>query len=335
MSSVQEGIIEDAPSAAAVRDAAARLDGWAVKTPLIENAQLNERAGGRVLIKAETLQHFGSFKFRGAMNLLAQLTVDERRRGVLAWSSGNHAQGVAYAAKLLGAPACIVMPADAPRIKIDQVRALGAEIVFYDRYTEDREAIGRAIAANRGLTIAPPYDHPQIMAGQGTVALEAFEQAAAAGAHLDAFVACCGGGGLAAGCATILSEISPETEVWVAEPAFYDDTGVSLRTGARARADLSKRTICDAIATPTPGELTLPILQRHARGGVAVSDEEVVSAMAFAFRALKLVVEPGGAVALAAVLGGKIQTNHRTVAITLSGANVDPTLFATILERAD
>ncbi len=335
MISAQKSIIENAPSAAGVRAAAARLDGWAVKTPLIENAQLNDRAGGRVLIKAETLQHYGSFKFRGAMNLLAQLTDDERRRGVLAWSSGNHAQGVAYAAKLLGAPACIVMPADAPRIKIDQVRALGAEIVFYDRYTEDREAIGREIARTRGLTIAPPYDHPQIMEGQGTVALETVEQASAAGAHLDAFVVCCGGGGLAAGCATMLADISPKTVVWVAEPEFYDDTGVSLRTGARAKADLSKRTICDAIATPTPGELTLPILQRCASGGVAVSDEQVVLAMAFAFRALKLVVEPGGAAALAAVLNGKIQTSGRTVAITLSGANVDPTLFATILDRRE
>lgn len=333
MTSILGEQTECAPSAAGVRAAAQRLSGRAVKTPLLENAQLNERVGGRVLLKAETLQHFGSFKFRGAMNLLLQLTDEDRRRGVLAWSSGNHAQGVAYAAKMLGAPATIIMPSDAPRIKIDQVRALGAETIFYDRYTEDREAIGRAIAKERELAIAPPFDHPQIMEGQGTVALEAVEQAASAGARLDAFVVCCGGGGLAAGCATILSEISPETEVWIAEPEFYDETGVSLRTGERAKADLSKRTICDAIATPAPGALTLPVLRRYARGGVAVSDDEVARAMAFAFRALKLVVEPGGAAALAAVLFGQVQTAGRTTGLTLSGGNVDPMLFATILER--
>lgn len=323
----------DMVSADGVRAAALRLAGNAVRTPLLENAVLNERAGGRILIKAETLQHYGSFKFRGAYNLIAQLSPQERKAGVLAWSSGNHAQGVAYAAKLMGVKAVILMPADAPGIKMRNVRALGAEVVTYDRYTEDREAIGADIVAERGLSLAPPYDHPHTMEGQGTVALEAFEDAAASGLSLDAFIVCCGGGGLTAGCATLLKDVSPRTEVWIAEPEGFDETWASIKDGVRRRADPSRRTICDSLAAPTPGRLTLPIMERLVRGGVTVAEEDVRRAMVFAFETLKLVVEPGGAAALAAVLSGKFSAKGKTVALTLSGGNVDPSLFASILEN--
>ncbi|MCA8888039.1 MAG: threonine/serine dehydratase [Parvularculaceae bacterium] len=320
-------------SADGVRAAATRLDGFAVRTPLLENEWLNERAGGRVLMKAETLQHGGSFKFRGAMNRLSQLSPAERARGVVAWSSGNHAQGVARAARLFGAPATIVMPRDAPALKIAQVRAYGAEIVFFDRYTEDREAIGMRLAAEGDRALVPSYDHVQVIEGQGTLALEAVEQAEALDAYIDAFIFCCGGGGMTAGCATVLAEISPQTEIHIAEPEGYDETWASIKAGARLKADVSRRTICDALATPLPGALTFPILQAHVRGGVTITDAEAEAAMAFAFKYLKLVVEPGGAVALAALLSGKFRAGGRTVAITLSGGNVDPALFSQILER--
>ncbi|MCK5749583.1 MAG: threonine/serine dehydratase [Oricola sp.] len=322
----------DPVSAEGVRAAAQRLAGNAVRTPLLENAVLNERAGGRILLKAETLQHYGSFKFRGAYNLIAQLSPEQRRAGVLAWSSGNHAQGVAYAAKLMGVKAVILMPEDAPSVKMRNVRSLGAEILTYDRYTQDREAIGGEIMAERGLSLAPPYDHPHTIEGQGTAALETVEDASARGLSLDAFIVCCGGGGFTAGCATILEEISPQTEVWIAEPEGYDETWASIRDGERRRADPSRRTICDALASPTPGRLTLPIMQRLVRGGITLTEDEVCKAMLFAHETLKLTVEPGGAVALAAVLSGKFDTKGKTVALTLSGGNVDAALFAAILE---
>lgn len=320
-------------TAAGVRAAAARINGKAVRTPLLENDWLNERAGGRVLVKAETLQHGGSFKFRGAMNRLSMLTPEERARGVLAWSSGNHAQGVARAARLFSSPATIVMPKDAPALKVEQVRAYGGEIVFFDRYTEDREAIGRKIAAERGLALAPSYDHVDVIEGQGTLALEAVEQAADMGAAFDAFVICCGGGGMTSGCATILEEISPKTEVFIAEPEGFDETWASIKAGRKLKADVSQKTICDALATATPGDITFPIMQRLVRGGFTVSEDEVCEAIAFAFKYLKLVVEPGGAAALAAVYHRKINAERRTIGITLSGGNIDPALFATVLGR--
>jgi threonine dehydratase len=322
-----------APSPAGVRDAAARLKGAAVVTPLLENEWLNERAGGRVLMKAESLQHGGSFKFRGAMTRLSRLSPEERARGVLAYSSGNHAQGVARAARLYGVTSVIVMPKDAPALKAAQVRAYGGEIVFYDRYTEDREAIGAAIAAERGLAIAPPFDHVDTIEGQGTVALEAAAQAAAMGASLDAFLVCCGGGGLTAGCATILEEISPATEIMIAEPAGFDETWASIRAGERLKADPSARTVCDALAAPSPGALTFPILKRRVRQGFSVTDEEVLETLAWAFKYLKLVLEPGGAAALAAVYHRKLRAAGGVIGLTLSGANVDPPLFAAALSR--
>lgn len=326
-------LLNSAPiSADGVRAAAARLSGKAVRTPLIENQTLNEIVGGRVLLKAEVLQHFGSFKFRGAYNLVSQLNEEERRRGILAWSSGNHAQGVAFAARMAKAHATIIMPADAPSIKTDNVKALGADIIPYDRYSEDREAIAERIIAEKGMILAPSFDHPHIIEGQGTTALETFEDAGARGLALDAFIVCCGGGGLTAGCATILEEVSPQTEVWIAEPEGFDETWASIRDGVRHRADVSRRTICDAIATPSPGRLTLPIMERLVRGGLTVSEEDVRKAMVFAWRELKLVVEPGGAAALAGLLCGKFDAKGKTIALTLSGGNVDAPLFAAILE---
>jgi threonine dehydratase len=320
-------------SADGVRAAARRLSGVAVRTPLLENEWLNERVGGRVLMKAETLQHGGSFKFRGAMNRLAKLSPEERRRGVLAWSSGNHAQGVARAARLFGAPATIVMPRDAPALKIAQVRAYGGDIVFFDRYTEDRESIGRRIAAERGLAIAPSYDHADIIEGQGTLALEALEQAAEQRAAFDMFVVCCGGGGMTAGCAVILADASPSTELYIAEPEGFDETWASIRAGGRLKADVSRKTICDALATPTPGEITFPILQKFVRAGFSVTDDEVAETIAWAFKYLKLILEPGGAVGLAALYHRKIKAEGGTVGVTLSGGNIDPSLYETILRR--
>jgi threonine dehydratase len=313
--------------------AAASLAGHAVLTPLLENAVLNERAGGRVLLKAETLQHTGSFKFRGAWNRLSQLTPAERAAGVVAWSSGNHAQGVAYAAQLLGIRAAIVMPHDAPQIKIDNTRRLGGEVIGYDRYSEVREEIGTRIARERGAVIVPAYDDPHIIAGQGTVGREIASQAAALGLAVDQALFCCSGGGLVAGSALALKAAHAATQVYSVEPAGFDDHARSLAAPGRARASnaAGARSICDALQAPTPGDVTYPINRSLLAGGLVVSDDEVRAAMRFAFETLKLVVEPGGAVALAAVLGGKLPAAGRVTAVVLSGGNVDPALFAEIV----
>ncbi|MEM9168824.1 MAG: threonine/serine dehydratase [Pseudomonadota bacterium] len=311
-----------------VRAAAARLKGIARRTPLLEDDDLNARVGGRVLLKAEVLQHGGSFKLRGAYNLLASLDPAVRARGVVAWSSGNHAQGIAIAARRFGVPATIVMPNDAPAAKRDAVLALGAEIVPYDRFRDDREAIARTLAARDGRAIAPSYDHPRVIEGQGTLTLEVQEDAP----PLDLFVVCCGGGGLAAGGATVLEDAAPDARVVVAEPEGYDMTGAALRYGPPQYADISVPTLCDAIATPTQGALTFPILKRVGAHGVSVRETEVLRAMAWAYARLRLVVEPGGAVALAALLFGKVDAAGKTVAATLSGGNVDPAVFQRALE---
>ena len=316
-----------------VRRAAERIKGYAIRTPLMENKFLNDAVGGRVLVKAEPLQHGGSFKFRGAFNRITQLTADEPKRGVLAWSSGNHAQGVARAAQHFNTPATIIMPEDAPALKAEQVRAFGAEIITYDRYSEDREAIAKPIIAKTGMALAPSYDHPDIIEGQGTVALETIEDARALGLELDAFIVCCGGGGLTSGCATIAEDMSPNTQMWIAEPEGFDDTWLSIQKGERVTIDITQRTICDAIATPTPGRLTFPIMQRLVRGGASVTEAEVGQAMVFAFKYLKIVAEPGGAVALATILAGKFDGKGKTTAITISGGNVDPPVFAAMLEQ--
>jgi threonine dehydratase len=312
------------PTFADVEAAAARLRGNSVRTPLLESEALNDRVGGRVLVKAECLQRTGSFKFRGAYNTISRIEAD----AVVAYSSGNHAQGVAAAARLLGKAATIVMPADAPAIKIENTRAYGAEVRLYDRARESREAIGAEIAARTGAALIKPYDDPRIIAGQGTAGLEIAGQARDRGAAPDLALVPCGGGGLIAGCALALKTAFPGIAVYAVEPAGLDDTRRSLEAGVRQTNAAGATSICDALLLPTPGELTFAINRELLAGGLTVSDDEVLSAIAFAFRHLKLVVEPGGAVALAAVLSGKLALEGRTAAVVLSGGNVDPALFA-------
>jgi threonine dehydratase len=310
-----------------VRRAARRLRGQAIVTPLLESWALNEALGGRVLIKAECLQRGGAFKFRGAYNRLSQLTAAQRRNGVVAFSSGNHAQGVALAARQVGTSALIVMPADAPLVKIEGTRALGAEVVFYDRGTQNREAIADEIAGARRAVIVPAYDDPAVIAGQGVVGLEILAQAKAASAAVDIVAGPVGGGGLMAGVGAAVGALSPTTRIFGVEPEGFDDTRLSLETGKRRAAPPHPRSLCDALEAPMPGRFTFPLLQRHLAGMAAVSDAAVLRAMRYAFFALKLVVEPGGAVALAALLERKIVLNGRTAAIILSGGNVDGALF--------
>ena len=316
---------------AEVRAAADRLAGLAVRTPILESPALNERIGARVLIKPEILQRVGAFKFRGAYNRLVQLSPEQRRGGVAAFSSGNHAQGVALAARLLDMPAVIVMPADAPAVKVEATRGYGAEIRFYDRARDDREAIAAGIAAERGAVVVPAFDDEHIIAGQGTVGLELAQDAERLGLHVDLAVLPIGGGGLIAGASTAIKALSPATQIWGVEPALFDDTRRSLEAGERLSVSPGARSLCDALESPAPGKITFPILQRNVAGVATVTDAEVAEAMRYAFGALKLVVEPGGAVALAALLAGKLPARGRTVAIVLSGGNVDPALFGRVI----
>jgi len=313
-----------------IEAAAKRLRGVAVKTPLLQNAELDRIAGGTVLIKPECFQSIGSFKIRGAYNLLCQLSPEQAKRGVVAWSSGNHAQGVALAGKLLGIHAAIVMPEDAPSAKLSNTRRLGGEVITYDRYSGDREAIARGIAAERGAELVPSYDDPRIVAGQGTVGLEIAEQSIELGLPVDQALVNCGGGGLVSGCAVALRARLPDIEIYTVEPEHFDDTARSLAAGNRVSNKESARTICDALLADMPGKIPFEILYELASGGLVVSDEEVRQAMRFAFQKLKIVVEPGGAVALAAVLTGKIDTAGKTTAIIFSGGNVDTEQFASI-----
>ncbi len=319
------------PDAAAVYAAAARLKHHAVTTPLLSSQRLDARLGGRLLVKAECLQRTGSFKFRGAYNALAQLDAAKRRAGVVAYSSGNHAQGVAAAAALLGMPAVIVMPFDAPAIKIANTRADGAEIVFYDRYAEDREAIAARIARERDAELLPPFDDARIIAGQGTIGLEIAAEAAAHGLRLDAAIASCSGGGLVTGLALALMEERPGIEVYAAEPDGFDDMRRSLAAGERVTNDPAARSICDALLAPMPGSITFALARRLLAGSIAVSDDDVRHAMRVAFEDFKLVLEPGGAAALAAVLSGKIAIENKNVVVVASGGNVDRATFAAAL----
>ena len=318
-------------SFAGVQDAARQIAGHAVRTPLIESPALNARVGGRVLLKAETLQVAGAFKFRGAYNRISRLTADELKRGVVAYSSGNHAQAVAAAARMVGTSAIIVMPADSPSVKVEGVRAFGGEVRMYDRYTESREAIGEEIAASRGSVLVRPFDDPFVIEGQGTVGLEMIDQAKAAGAHIDQLLCGASGGGLIAGINLSMAALSPHTPVIAVEPKHYNDMQLSIAAGERLTHPPAPGTICDALMTDRPGELTFPINRRVDRVET-VSDAEVAEAVRYAFRVLKLVVEPGGAVSLAAVLAGKVRTGGLTTAVVLSGGNVDPSLFAAIIE---
>ena len=313
-----------------IEAAAARLRGVAIETPLLRSATLDERVGAPVLLKPECLQRTGSFKIRGAYNLLSQLSRQRAEHGAVAWSSGNHAQGVAAAGGLLGIQTTIVMPEDAPRAKLQNTRRLGGEVVTYDRYTGDREALARAIAAERDAAIVPSYEHVDIIAGQGTVGLEIAMQSLQLGTPVDQVVIPCGGGGLTAGSAVALRAKLPDVRVFTAEPEHYDDTLQSLRSGARVSVPTNVPSLCDALLTDSPGKLTFDIMQTHVSDGLVVTDEEVKDAMRFAFRELKLVVEPGGAAALAAILSGKIETQGRVTAVVLSGGNVDPELFGSI-----
>jgi threonine dehydratase len=318
-----------------IEAAARRLAGVAIRTPLIRNDELDRLAGGPVLIKPENLQVVGSFKIRGAYNLMSRLPDEAARRGVVAFSSGNHAQGVALAGRLLGMPAAIVMPEDAPKAKIDNTRRLGGEVITYDRYTGDREVMAAEIAAQRGAALVPSYDHDHIIAGQGTVGLEIAEQALELGLLPNQVLINCGGGGLSAGSAVALKARLPGVAVHTVEPEAFDDTARSIASGERQCIEPGGRSICDALLAGSPGRLPFEIHRKYFGSGLMVSDAEVRRAMRFAFRHLKLVVEPGGAVSLAAVIAGKIETAGRTTAIVLSGGNVDFDLFSTIQEEDD
>ncbi|MCA6099073.1 MULTISPECIES: threonine/serine dehydratase [Bradyrhizobium] len=320
------------PVAAADIDAAARVVApFAVRTPLLTFPVLNERVGSQVFLKPEMLQRTGSFKFRGAFNKLASIPQDKRSGGVVAFSSGNHAQGVAAAAKILNMQATIVMPADSPITKRERTKSYGAEVVLYDRDRDDREAIANGIAGKRGATLVRPYDDPFVIAGQGTAGREIAEDMAALGLTPDIVVAPASGGGLIAGVATAVKAKYPQAQVIVAEPAGYDDHALSLKVGHREAHAVAPRTICDALMAMMPGELTFAINSKLLANGVSASDDEVGAAVAFAYRELKLVVEPGGAVGLAALLAGRIDAKGKNVVIVLSGGNVDADLFAKLV----
>jgi threonine dehydratase len=319
------------PTAADVDAAAERLKGVAVRTPLINAPVLDECVGARVFLKPETLQRTGSFKFRGAYNKLSTIPADRRGGGVVAYSSGNHAQGVASAARLLGMRAVIVMPADAPRAKRERTKALGAEVVLYDREREDRAAIARRIAEERGATLVPPFDDPLIIAGQGTIGREIVEDLAALKLKPDVVLVGCSGGGLAAGIALGVKARAPEAMFYTVEPEEFDDTRRSFLSGQRERNARMSGSICDALLTNTPGEITFPINRSLIGQGLTVSDAEVGRAVRYAFEELKLVVEPGGAVGLAAMLAGKLDLRGKVAVGVLSGGNVDAELFAKLI----
>lgn len=317
-----------APGIDDVVAAARRLRGRARVTPLLRSDALDARTGGTLLVKAESLQRTGSFKFRGAWNRISRLAPAERARGVVAWSSGNHAQAVAAAAAAFRTCAAIVMPRDAPEAKREGTRARGAEIVFYDRDAESREEIGTALARERGAAIVRPYDDPDIIAGQGTVGLEAAAQAAQMGLRPDLALVPCGGGGLIAGTALALRARAPGAEVRPVEPEGFDDTARSLAAGRRVANAPGMRSICDALLAPEPGARTFALNRKQLGPGVTVSDADARAAMRFAFRHLRLVAEPGGAAALAAALTGAADCRGRVVLVVVSGGNVDAEVFA-------
>ncbi len=313
-----------------VAAASERLRGVAHRTPVVTSRTLDERTGARAFLKCENLQRMGAFKFRGAYNRIAQLTPAERRGGVVAFSSGNHAQGVALAANLLGVPAVIVMPRDAPAAKLAATRGYGAEVVLYDRKSMNRGAIAAGLAAERGAVLVPPYDDEAIIAGQGTAALEFFEDVP----ELDVLLVCTGGGGLLAGCALAAAELRPEAAVYGVEPAAGDDFAQSFARGERVEIPVPD-TIADGQQTTSPGLLTFPIVKRLCAGILTATDDELRATMRFAFERLKLVLEPSGACALAALLHGRIDAAGKRVGVILSGGNVDPALFASVLSASE
>ncbi|HEY5378827.1 MAG TPA: threonine/serine dehydratase [Pseudolabrys sp.] len=319
------------PTAADIEAAAKRLDGIAVRTPLINAPVLDEWLGARVFLKAETMQRTGSFKFRGAYNKISSIPPEQRAAGVVAYSSGNHAQGVAAAAKLLGMPATIVMPADAPRLKRERTAALGAEIILYDRDKEDRAAIAKKIVNERGATLVPPYDDPLIIAGQGTIGREIVEDLGQLLLEPEIVVVGASGGGLAAGISLGIKSRVPAAKFYTVEPEGFDDTLRSFASGKREANARMSGSICDALMSNTPGELTFPINRELIGAGLTASDTEVAAAVRYAFQELKLVVEPGGAIGLAALLAGKLDVKGKVVVGILSGGNVDAELFAKLI----
>ena len=314
-----------------VRAAAGRIAPHVVRTPMLRNALLDEITGGTILLKAEPLQRTGSFKLRGATNAILQLGEGARRAGVVTHSSGNHGQAVACAAAAAGLPATIFMPHDAPQVKQAATARWGGAIRHYDRERDDREGLATSFAENTGAALVPPFDHPHVIAGQGTLALELAEDAAAAGLAREDMLVCTGGGGLIAGCALAMEGASPATRLWCVEPADWDDTGRSLAAGERVANAPGGSALCDALLAKTPGKLTFEVNRTHLAGGLAVTDAEVLAAIAFAFLHLKLVVEPGGAVCLAALLAKKFDAQGKVVGAVLSGGNIDPTAFARAL----
>ncbi|MBO9444237.1 threonine/serine dehydratase [Ruegeria sp. R14_0] len=315
-----------------IEAAARRLKGHVRETPILSSPFLDEIAGRRVLVKPECLQHTGSFKFRGAWSAISALGEADRQRGVIAYSSGNHAQGVAYAAARHGISSVIIMPSDAPQLKIDNTRALGGEVVLYDRANESREEIGEALASDRGLTLIRPYDEPQVIAGQGTVGLELARQVADLGVDTADVLVCCGGGGLTSGIALALEGHAPGLRARPCEPEGFDDVKRSLAAGKVQSNTATSGNICDAILTPQPGQITFPILNRLCGPGLSVSEQEALSAMAQAFLRLKIVLEPGGAVSLAAALYRAEEVQGETVIVVASGGNADPEAFGKALE---
>ncbi len=321
------------PAYSDITDAAERLAGQAVRTPILRSDRLDRELGAQIFIKPECLQRTGSFKFRGAYNRISRLSEAEKARGVIAYSSGNHAQGVAAAASLVGTTAKILMPEDAPATKVDGVKFWGGEVLFFDRASESREEIGNRIAEEEGRVLVPPYEDRFIMAGQGTSGLEALEQMAEHGATPDMVVCCCGGGGLIAGVSLAVKEHHPDAEIWAAEPEGFDDHRRSLASGRRETNEKLTGSVCDAIITPTPGEMTWQINSRTLAGAAVISDDEALDAVAYAWRYLKIVVEPGGAAALAAVLSGKLDVAGKTVCVLATGGNIDRAMFNRALER--
>ena len=318
-----------------IHAAAIRLLGKARRTPLLHSPFLDEIAGRRLYIKAECLQHTGSFKYRGAYAAISALPDEVREKGIIAFSSGNHAQGVALAAQQHNAPAVIVMPSDAPEVKLANTRGYGAEVILYDRASESREDIGEALATERGLRLIKPYDEPQVIAGQGTTGLEIAQQSRDLGVEKAEVLVCCGGGGLSSGIALALSKHAPDMTVRTVEPEGFDDAARSLAAGTRVSNDSKTGSICDAIMTPTPGEITFPILQKYCGAGLVVREDEVLRAMALAFDRLKVVIEPGGVVALAAALFHRDSIASDAVIVVASGGNVQADIFTRALQTKD
>jgi len=311
-----------------VHAAAARLEGVAHRTPVLRSRTLDARTGASVHLKAECLQRGGAFKFRGAYNLISSLPEEARRRGVVAYSSGNHAQAVAIAAGMLGSTATILMPADTPPAKMEATRGYGAEVVTYDRYTEDREALGAALAEERGLALVPPYEHPDVMAGQGTAALELLAEVPG----LDLLLVPVGGGGLIAGCSTAAKALRPDIRVVGVEPEAGDDTRRSLQAGERVRIE-TPRTIADGQQADIPGRLTFEVNRRRVDAIELVADAEILAGMAFLFDRMKLVAEPSGASAFSALLAGRIEAARARVGVIISGGNVGVGRFCELLGR--